>query len=353
MAHQDNDFEAVRDGALHGAQPSDPIDAEQISPAAAAFAKKAKNLDDLRSAVVDAAGVGAGLWFSYLFVLFYFLIAVGGVTHRDLFFESAVKLPFLNVDLPLVGFFVLGPALFIVAHAYVLMHFVLLADKVGMFHAELKSQITDEEVRGRLRRQLPSNVFVQILAGPREVREGVFGFMLRLIAQITLVAGPVALLVFFQLQFLPYHHEAISWWQRIAVLADLALLWALWPSVASGSMMWITWRDLRRRNVMVAAVASLGVVFLVFGIATFPGELLDANLPALHVSGYLRGTSLHKLLVAGDIDLVARKPRSLWSTASYSRALTPSTTRNSTPKKSWGRPPKPFPYARAISRERC
>ena len=36
--------------------------------------------------------------------------AVGSVTHRDLLFESPVKLPFLNVDLPLVGFFVLGPS---------------------------------------------------------------------------------------------------------------------------------------------------------------------------------------------------------------------------------------------------
>jgi hypothetical protein len=28
---------------------------------------------------------------------------------RNLFFEHPVKLPFLNVDLPLLGFFVLGP----------------------------------------------------------------------------------------------------------------------------------------------------------------------------------------------------------------------------------------------------
>ena len=47
-----------------------------------AFAAKANDLDALRAAVVDAAGVGAGLWISYLFVLFYLLIAAGGVTHN-------------------------------------------------------------------------------------------------------------------------------------------------------------------------------------------------------------------------------------------------------------------------------
>jgi hypothetical protein len=88
---------------------------------------EATDLKALRTAVVDAAGISAGLWLSYLFVLLYLLIAVGGVTHRDLFLEDPVKLPFLNVDLPLVGFFVLGPTLFLILHAYVLLHFVLLS----------------------------------------------------------------------------------------------------------------------------------------------------------------------------------------------------------------------------------
>jgi hypothetical protein len=52
------------------------------------FAKKARDLEVLRSTVIDAAGVGAGLWLSYLFVLFYLAIAVGSVTHRNLLFES-------------------------------------------------------------------------------------------------------------------------------------------------------------------------------------------------------------------------------------------------------------------------
>jgi hypothetical protein len=177
------------------------------------FANKARDLDALRDALVDAAGVGAGLWLSYLFLFFYLFIAAAAVTHKDLFFENPVKLPFLNVELPLLGFFWLGPLLFIILHAYVLLHFALLADKIGAFHAELQAQIKDDTTRTRLRRQLPSNIFVQYLAGPNEVRTGVMGFMLRLIALITLVIFPIALLVFFQLQFLPYHSAPITWWQ--------------------------------------------------------------------------------------------------------------------------------------------
>jgi uncharacterized protein YjbI with pentapeptide repeats len=311
----------------HRRDPPPPPGQTQPLPTAPSFAGKAKDLQALRDAVVDAAGVGAGLWLSYLFVLFYLAIAVGGVTQADLLFENPVKLPFLNVDLPLIGFFVLGPGLFLIVHAYVLLHFVLLAGKIGAFHAELRAQIVDDVTRTSLRRQLPNNIFVQLLAGPSEVRTGIVGFMLRLIAWITLVFGPLTLLVFFQFQFLPYHHEPITWWQRMAVVVDLALLWALWPSIARGEMTRIG--DFRLGTVAATAAASLAPIALVFSVATFPGEWLDASLPSVRfvptswpsarsksTSEFvtsIKWTSLHEQLVAGNVDLVARKPTSLWS----------------------------------------
>jgi uncharacterized protein YjbI with pentapeptide repeats len=293
-----------------------------LPPTAAALANKAEDLQALRDAVVDAAGVSAGLWLSYLFVLLYLAIAVGGVAHRDLFLASPVRLPFLNVDLSLISFFMLGPGLFLIVHAYVLLHFVLLASKVGVFHAELVRQITDDDVRERLRGQLPSNVFVQFLAGTREMRTGVMGRMLRSIAQISLVAGPVALLVLFQVQFLPYHNEEITWLLRIAVVADLALLWTLWPSVERGETTRIALHDLRRGKVAVAALASLISVLLVFTVATFPGEWADDHLPNIrliptkwrpHWSTKDDWISLQELLLAGAPNEVTGRPRSLLS----------------------------------------
>src|SRR5215469_13515428 len=294
-----------------------------------ALAAKATDLDALRTAVVDAAGVGYGLWFSYLFVLFYFAIAAGAVTHRDLLLESPIKLPFLNVELPLKAFFILGPLVFLVVHAYVLLHFLL---KVGAFHVQLEKQIPeDDEKRAQLRRQLPSNIFVQFLAGPREVREGVVGFLLKSVALISLVAGPVALLILFQLQFLPYHSPWITWWQRIAVVLDLVLLWLLWPPIARGETALLTWADLRRGRVAAWLPVSLLPLLLVFTITTFPGEWLEEEVPSVRLfptslrawqlpsieaiqkagSGW---ATLHEILVAGRVDLAdTRRPVSLWS----------------------------------------
>jgi len=279
-----------------------------------------KSLEKLRGAVVDAASVSTPLWVSYLFTLFYFAIAVGSVNHRDLFLENAIKLPFLNVDLPLATFFVVGPAIFLVVHAYVLLHLLLFANKIGIFHIELQAQITDENVRTNLRRQLPNNVFIQILAGPRDVRAGFTGVMLRLISQISLVVAPIGLLLFFQIKFLPYHNESITWWHRIAVMADLILLWLLWPSVTRGAITKLSWPDFRRPLIAATAIASALIVVFVGAVATFPGEWLDDAVPTLHFipvrekeHDTWERRSLHEILFAGEIDLVARQPKSVWS----------------------------------------
>lgn len=286
------------------------------------LADKANDLAALRDAVVEFAGVGAGLWISYLGVLLYLLVAASGVSHKDLFFETPAKLPFLSVDLPLKGFFVLAPALFLIVHAYVLLHFGLLSGKVAAFDQALREQIDDIAIRTQLRRQLPSNIFVQFLAGPRDVRDGLIGLMLWLIALITLVLGPVALLVFMELRFLPYHHEAITWWQRVAVGLDLVLVWLFWPRIAglgrtSQDQSGTTERMARVQRVLtLVAMTTLNVLsaLLLLVFATFPGEWLDRQLWPREKPWMAEPMiAMRKLLVAGDINLASRRPESWWS----------------------------------------
>jgi len=229
-----------------------------------------------------------------------------------------------------------GRSSFLVVHAYVLLHFLLLAGKVGAFHAELQKQIPEHDKRAQLRRRLPSNIFVQFLGGPREVRTGIVGFLLKSVATISLVAGPIALLVLFQLQFLPYHNTSITWWQRIAVFLDLVLLWLLWPPIIRGETALLSWNDLGRASAAAWLPASFLPLLLVFTIATFPGEWLEEKvspvrlvptsmeawqLPSVEAiqkdgSGW---ATLHELLVAGEVDYVTRKPQSLWSIGWYCR----------------------------------
>ena len=219
---------------------SEPLSAEPASPVAHKLSKIAEKADDLeaiKQAVDDAAAVGGALWFSYLFVLFYLAVAAGAVTHADLFLENPVKLPFLtNIELPLLAFFFLAPILFIVAHAYTLVHLVMLTEKAKRFHRALhnrKRHVT-AAARENLQWQLPSNIFIQFLAGPNDIRQHAFGWLLRAIAWVTLVIAPVLLLLMMQVQFLPFHSSFIIWTQRIALVVDLALIWWLWGKILSG-----------------------------------------------------------------------------------------------------------------------
>ena len=285
------------------------------------FAKQAGDLDAIRKSVEDAAAVSAGIWLSYLFVLLYIGIAAGAVTHKDLLLENPVKLPFLSdVPLPLVAFFVMAPIVFIVSHSYTLVHFVMLGAKAGMFHDELFKQLPDApDAREGLRRQLPSNIFVQFLAGPRDIREGGLGLILKAIAWSSLVVGPVLLLLLIQVQFLPYHLEWVTWVQRLAVFADVFLLWLLWPAVLDGQSK-IAWPQVWRHRVFT--VVSLVPIWLAFITATFPGELIDEwigpweIIPQNRVTAWLGQdgwTSIHNVLFHGKVDQTTLRRKSHFS----------------------------------------
>jgi uncharacterized protein YjbI with pentapeptide repeats len=303
--------------------PSQAAEAASATPKQkrAKLAEGANNLDSMRKAVEDAAAVSAGLWLSYLFAFFYVAIAAAAVTPVDLLLQNPVKLPFLNIELPLLAFFVLAPFLFIISHTYTLVHFVMLAAKVGEFHRAKQLQIPDDEaIQEALRRQLPSNVFVQFLAGANEIREGGLGRILKSISWLTLVIGPVLLLLLLQIQFLAFHNETITLMHRAAIIIDLMLLWALWPAILA-SRSKIQWPSLAVAKTAVAAsILAVGFSWLV---ATFPGEPQDEVVAALKLipvpnededpKGPVGWTSIHDLVFSGSVNPLTGRRRSPFS----------------------------------------
>ena len=255
-----------------------------------AIAAKADDLEEIKKSVEDAASVSGGLWLSYLFVLSYIAIAAGAVTHEDLLLVRPVKLPFLNVELPLKAFFALAPFIVLIIHAYALMHFIMLGKKASRFHNELRRQFPDsetnaqktgtapdaahKEIRDKLRRLLPSNIFVQILAGPPELRTGIFGSMLKFIALTTLVVLPILVLLLLQIQFLPFHDVTLTWAQRDALILDVVLLWLLRPPILANLDVESPQRAMfiSRRLRAFAAVTSIATIWFSFMLATIPNE---------------------------------------------------------------------------------
>jgi uncharacterized protein YjbI with pentapeptide repeats len=279
-------------------------------------AAKADDIEAIRKTVEDAAAVSTGLWISYLFTLFYIVIAVGAVSHLDLLLESPVKLPFLGIELPLLTFFFVTPLLFLTVHAYTLVHFVMLGKKSVQFHNALYAHFPraqtgattaaedprNREIREGIRRQLPSNIFVQFLAGPSDVRDSGFGWLLRAIAWVTLVLAPIALLFELQVQFLPFHNLLLTWEHRLAVLLDIVLIWWLWGKIlGDGGGAVKNWRA--PAKTIAGGILSIIVVWLSFSLATIPGEWQV-------FTGY---APLHRTLFHGFPDPNTHRPASLFS----------------------------------------
>jgi hypothetical protein len=279
-----------------------------------------KDVGELQRALNEAASKASVLWTTFITFELYLAIAFGSVKHRDLFLQTPIKLPVLNVDLPLVGFFVVAPTLLVIFHFYVFLQLLALAAKAKDYDTLLRQATSDTSDRQYLRQRLDSFLVLQLLVGPTEQRTGFGGFSLRLVAWITLVGIPVLILLQAQVTFLPYHREWVIWLQRVAVLIDLAVIWYFWkrvrddnePIVARAGQAWA----------IVGAAASVCVVLLSVGVATFPGERADEHVPDIrfipttwrpHWSKKEDWTSLHELLFAGAADEVSGRPRSLFS----------------------------------------
>jgi uncharacterized protein YjbI with pentapeptide repeats len=254
------------------------------------------DVEALESAVNDSATRVSTIWISFLIFSLYLLITATTVTQRQLLLAEPVKLPVLNIDLPLWGFFFLAPILFVILHAYVLLQVVLLGRTTAAYNAAVARVGLSPEENNSLRQRLANTLFAQIFAGSPREREGFIGWLLKAMAWITLAIAPILILLAFQFSFLAYHSHIATWTHRALIFLELAalfLIWPLaldaqkdfqWPRVGAGlkraALMWRLfgpkerrrddWQWLRQKAAPLAAC----LLFVIFSLwtASFPGE---------------------------------------------------------------------------------
>jgi len=223
----------------------------------------------LEGSLNDSATRVSTIWISFLIFGLYLVIAAGTVTHRQLLLEGPVKLPVLNIDLPLVGFFFLAPILYVIFHAYVLIQVLLLGRTALAYNAALERAVPAPADNSAMRQRLANTLFAQIFAGSPREREGWLGWLLKLMAWLTLAVAPVLVLLVFQFTFLPYHSQLVTWTIRVLILLELLAVLVLWRGVLQLE------RDLAWRLVLRGWIAlPLALVLAVFSwaVLTFPGE---------------------------------------------------------------------------------
>jgi uncharacterized protein YjbI with pentapeptide repeats len=201
----------------------------------------------LESSLNDSATRVSTLWISYLLFGLYLLVAAGTATHRQLLLEEPLKLPALGSDVPLVWFFLVSPALFVLLHFYVLLQVLLLGRTAQAYDRALNLILPVRSENYRFRERLANTLFAQFFAGAPRERLGWIGRIIRAIAWITLIGGPIYLIFTFQLAFLPYHSPLVTWTHRTLICVEVAIAIVFGPIVTDPRKD-LNWRRLVNRT---------------------------------------------------------------------------------------------------------
>lgn len=223
----------------------------------------------LERSVNDSATRVSAIWLSFVAFSAYLAAAVSNISHRQIFLEEPIKLPTINIDLPLVASAILLPLLFVIYHVYVLLQVVLLARTAAAYNQAIERAVPDAQDSTHVRQRLANTLFAQLFAGSPREREGVLGWLLRLMAWITLAFTPVFVLIAFEIKFLPYHSALITWTHRGLIVVDLLAVLLLWAGAVQPGRD-IGWRALV--SDWKAALGALVIAILSIVLITFPGE---------------------------------------------------------------------------------
>ena len=253
------------------------------------MAKSPKLSEEVKGFLDEANGASdpaSSAWLAFLALLTYVVVTLASVSHKNLLLNSPVRLPIINADIPLVGFFQYAPALLLLVYLSLLVQHVILARKYRKFTDAITSYEMEMGTEQPARELVHSYVFSQIAAGPKP--NLITKFMMQLIVYVTFSVLPIITLLYFQIKFLPYHDVSITYWHRIAVMLGFAMLILLTP------LMQNTGPTRRRWDIKVgpqgeaweaSGTQVLLVLFLlplVVGfswlIATVPNEWIDRRL---------------------------------------------------------------------------
>lgn len=108
------------------------------------LSEEVKGFLDEANAASDPARTA---WLAFLLLLTYVVVTLASVSHKDLLLNSPVRLPIINADIPLVGFFQYAPAMLLLVYLSLLVQHVILARKYRRFTDALAGY----ELRARTR----------------------------------------------------------------------------------------------------------------------------------------------------------------------------------------------------------
>ncbi|MEN2495238.1 MAG: hypothetical protein TECD_01159 [Hyphomicrobiaceae bacterium hypho_1] len=176
-------------------------------------------------AVNKASKAACYSWYIHITTLTYLTIILSNLTHKDLLLNQTINLPIVNVEISLIGFFFFGPSVFLLSLFRLLLQHKMLYKKLVFLNHDMPRETTNSKSLD-IRDEIHSYFFTQLIVGRRDGRYASL-LSFRLMVIITFIAAPLFLLYFFQIRFLPYHSEAVTWWHRLHLLGGTLFVFVL------------------------------------------------------------------------------------------------------------------------------
>ncbi len=231
----------------------------------------------LKSINEASSGASRG-WVLFISAMAYFFIAMAGVSHQDFLLNSAVNQPILQVAIDLHLFYLFAPLVLVFVHFGILIQHETLASKVRAFdHALFVYEGVDNYRAHPIRRELSGYFFTQVIAGPRRSR--VLLMFLSLMSWFSLYVLPIMTLLAFQVTYLAYHDETITFWHRTYLVADIVIfliMGTLYRFLDGGFLRGLS-RDIRYHtgSFLVNNFVAIAAVFFALFVATIPDSPTD------------------------------------------------------------------------------
>ena len=238
--------------------------------------------EKLLDSVNDAANAVSTRFVTFVSVGAYVAVTVASTTHEMLLRASnLVTLPLLNAQIPIIGpfgFYTIAPWLIVLLHSDLLLQLSILGNELARFEQEVDR--LEEPQRTLLRQRVANFYYVLYLTGGAPSR--ILHLLSAFITWMTAVMFPLALLLWIQIRFLPFHSPFDTWLHRAALVVDTGLILfillpRLWPRMralarASGA------RGLLRQAVSVPVfivLACVSTVVISLFVATIPEHPSD------------------------------------------------------------------------------
>lgn len=235
--------------------------------------------EKLLGSVNDAANAVSTRFVTFVSVGAYVAVTVASTTHEMLLRASSlVTLPLLNAQIPIIGpfgFYTIAPWLIVLLHSDLLLQLSILGTELSRFDQEVER--VAEPDRTLLRQRVANFYYVLYLTGGAPSR--FLHLLSAFITWMTAVAIPLALLLWIQIRFLPFHGPFATALHRAAIASDIALisfilLPRLWPRLPAAAAL-SDWQAVFRRAVSVPVfivLACAATLFASLFVATIPDD---------------------------------------------------------------------------------